>query len=147
MYQTKFWMNAHAERLIQSSVINNHPQLGNITFNEISIKWKQRHHLNTCFLKVVVNFSSVCGSSKLKNFIPSLTVNLVNTTFLICYIWETNVLSDMKRIWTKSAQLNVAIFIQCAARIVNTCNTWLLSHGHWPLFPQVVNWKKENGNS
>ena len=27
------------------------------------------------------------------------------------------------------------IFKQCAARMFKTCNTWLVSQGHWPPFP------------
>ena len=27
-------------------------------------------------------------------------------------------------------------------RIFKTCNTWLFSQGHWPLFPQIVKLKK-----
>ena len=32
----------------------------------------------------------------------------------------------------------------CAARIFKTCNIWLFSQGHWPLFPWIIKGKRDN---
>lgn len=77
-------MNAHVERPIQSSVVNNHLQLANMSFNEISIKEKPRNHLKRLFF--AMTFYSICDSSRLRDFISSLIVTLLSRAFLICYI-------------------------------------------------------------
>ena len=45
--------------------------------------------------------------------------------------------------WISSFNLHhsLAIFNQCAERIFKTCNTWLFSQGHWPLFLRLSNEK------
>ena len=37
-----------------------------------------------------------------------------------------------------------AIFNWCVGRIFKTCNTWLFSQRHWPLFPYMVKLKNDN---
>ena len=49
------------------------------------------------------------------------------------------ILPPVLPVWSTSV-----IFSRCATRIFKTCNIWLLSQGHWPLFPLDCQIKNDN---
>ena len=97
------------------------------------------HPVQVLFIQVF-KVSNLTWYSKISSFMSQSIVFVV-------LIYQNVLSPNYQNIYISNCVLISGIFNQCAtahrwtARIFKTCNTWLFSQGHWPLFPYTVKLK------